>query len=404
MMTLRKSSKMADICYDIRGPVLAAAQRLQEQGQQILKLHIGNPASFDFFAPDEIIQDVIHNLPDSQGYCDAKGIYSARKAVMQYYQQQQVAGITIEDIFLGNGVSELIQMALQALINNQDEILIPSPDFPIWTGATRLAGGRPVHYHCDEQAGWLPDIADIKAKITKHTRAIVIINPNNPTGAVYPKALLDDIVVLARKHQLVILADEIYDRIVFPGAQHYSIASLAEDLLCITFSGLSKTYRIPGFRVGWMVISGAKQHARDYIEGLTILASMRLCANVPGQYAIQTALGGLQSIDQLICADGRLNQQRELAWQQLNQIDGVSCQKPAAALYLFPRLDPKIYPVHNDERLVLDLLNQEKILIVQGSAFNWPTPDHVRLVFLPTADVLTDGIQRIANFLQDYRQ
>jgi len=403
-MQVSKSNKLANVCYDIRGPVLKHAKRLEEEGHRILKLNIGNPAPFGFEAPEEILQDVIRNLPTAQGYCDSKGLFSARKAVMQYYQQKKVEGVGIEDIYLGNGVSELIVMVLQALLNNGDEVLIPAPDYPLWTAATSLAGGKAVHYLCDEQSDWYPDIDDIKAKITANTKALLLINPNNPTGAVYPQAVLEEIVEVARQNNLVIFSDEIYDKILYDGAEHISTASLAPDVLCLTFNGLSKAYRVAGFRSGWVAISGPKHKAQSYIEGLDILANMRLCANVPAQHAIQTALGGYQSINDLVLPNGRLLDQRNRTWELLNDIPGVSCVKPMGALYAFPRIDPKVCPIHNDEKFVLDLLLQERLLIVQGTAFNWPWPDHFRVVTLPRVDDLEQAIGRIGNFLKTYRQ
>ena len=402
MQPILKSAKLAHVCYDIRGPVLARAHQMEEEGQRITKLNIGNPAPFGFLAPDELVQDVIHNLPDASGYCDSKGLFAARKAVMHYTQQKQIRGVQIEDIIIGNGVSELIMMALQALLNNGDEVLIPAPDYPLWTAAVSLSGGTPRHYHCDESSGWQPDLDDLRGKITPNTRAIVIINPNNPTGALYPTDLLKALVEIARQHQLIIYADEIYDRVLYDGAQHTSLASLTDDILCLTFNGLSKNYRACGYRAGWVVVSGEKSHAQDYIEGLNILASMRLCANVPAQYAIQTALGGYQSIDDLVLPTGRLGKQRDLAFNLITAIPGVSCVKPQAALYLFPRLDPKYYPIAADQQFVLDLLLEEKVLLVQGSGFNWPQPDHLRIVFLPHEDDLTDAIGRLARFLERY--
>ncbi len=404
LMQVSKSNKLANVCYDIRGPVLKHAKRLEEEGHRILKLNIGNPAPFGFEAPEEILQDVIRNLPTAQGYSDSKGLFSARKAVMQYYQQKKVEGVSIEDIYLGNGVSELIVMVLQALLNNGDEVLIPAPDYPLWTAATSLAGGKAVHYLCDEQSNWYPDIDDMRAKITPRTKALLLINPNNPTGAVYPKEVLEQVVELARQHNLVIFSDEIYDKILYDDAQHISTASLAPDVLCLTFNGLSKAYRVAGFRSGWVAISGPKHKAQSYIEGLDILANMRLCANVPAQHAIQTALGGYQSINDLILPGGRLLDQRNRAWELLNDIPGVSCVKPMGALYAFPKIDPKVCPIHNDEKFVLDLLLQEKLLIVQGTAFNWPWPDHFRVVTLPRLDDLEQAIGRIGNFLRTYRQ
>ena len=404
MQPVLKSTKLANVCYDIRGPVLARARQMEEEGHRIIKLNIGNPAPFGFEAPEEIVVDVIHNLRDASGYSDSKGLFAARKAIMHYCQEKRIGGVTIDDIYLGNGVSELIVMAMQALLNNGDEVLVPAPDYPLWTAAVSLSGGTPRHYLCDEGAGWLPDLADIRGKIGPSTRAIVLINPNNPTGALYPDALLREIIEIARQHQLIIFADEIYDKVLYDGATHTSVASLADDVLFVTFNGLSKNYRACGYRAGWMVVSGEKRHARDYIEGLDMLASMRLCSNVPGQYAIQTALGGYQSIVELIAPEGRLARQRDLAWELLTQIPGVSCYKPNAALYLFPRLDPKLYPIADDQQFILELLLEEKVLLVQGSGFNWPNPDHFRVVFLPNADDLREAIGRIARFLEGYRK
>jgi len=401
---IRKSHKLDDVCYDIRGPVLKEADRMEEEGHRILKLNIGNPAPFGFEAPEEILVDVIRNLPTAQGYCDSKGLFPARKAIMQYCQSLKIANVDIDDIYIGNGVSELVVMSLQGLLNNGDEVLVPAPDYPLWTAAVNLCGGRPVHYRCDEQAGWFPDLADIRARITPRTRAIVVINPNNPTGAVYSRELLCEIVEIARSHDLVVFADEIYDKILYDGAVHTPLAALAEDILFVTLNGLSKTYRVAGFRTGWMVVSGAKHRARDYMEGLNILASMRLCANVPTQHAIQTALGGYQSIQEFIVPGGRLYEQRNLAWQLLNDIPGISCVKPSGALYLFPKLDAKRFNIRDDERFALDLLRQEKILVVHGSGFNWPEPDHFRIVFLPRVEDLQTGIERLAHFLSLYRQ
>jgi len=401
---VRKSSKLENVCYDIRGPVLARAKQMEEEGQRIIKLNIGNPAPFGFEAPEEIIQDVIVNLPNASGYSDSKGLFAARKAIMHYTQSKNIAGVQIDDIIIGNGASELIVLAMQALLNNGDEVLVPAPDYPLWTAAVSLAGGTPRHYVCDEGAGWMPDLADIRAKITPNTRAIVVINPNNPTGALYPVELLREIVEIARQHQLIIYADEIYDKVLYDGRSHASIAALAEDVLCVTLNGLSKNYRACGYRAGWMVISGDKRHAQDYIEGLGILASMRLCSNVPGQYAIQTALGGYQSINDLVAPEGRLTRQRDLAWALLTAIPGVSCVKPQAALYLFPRLDPGVYPIQDDQKFILDLLEEERVLVVQGSGFNWHQPDHFRVVFLPHEDHLRDAIERIARYLERYRK
>lgn len=403
-MQFTKSNKLANVCYDIRGPVMKHAKRLEDEGQRVLKLNIGNPAPFGFEAPEEILQDVIHNLPTAQGYSDSKGLFSARKAVMHYCQQMNIQGVNIEDIYLGNGVSELIVMSLQAMLNNGDEVLIPAPDYPLWTAACTLSGGKPVHYLCDEQAGWFPDLDDIRSKITPNTKAILIINPNNPTGAVYSKELLQEIVEIARQHNLIVLSDEIYDKILYDDAKHTCIASLADDLLFLTFNGLSKSYRVAGFRSGWLIVSGAKHRAKGYIEGLDILANMRLCANVPAQHAIQTALGGYQSINDLVLPNGRLLEQRNRTWELLNDIPGISCVKPMGALYAFPRIDPKICPIHNDEKFVLDLLLQEKLLIVQGTAFNWPWPDHFRVVTLPRVEDLEIAIGRIGNFMKTYRQ
>jgi alanine-synthesizing transaminase len=377
---------------------------MEEEGHRILKLNIGNPTPFGFDAPEEILVDVIHNIPESQGYCDSKGLYSARKAVMQYAQQREITGVEVNDVYLGNGVSELIVMVMQALANDGDEILIPAPDYPLWTAATTLAGGTAVHYRCDEQSDWYPDLADIRSRITDRTRAILVINPNNPTGAVYPREILEGIVQIALEHGLVILADEIYDKILYDDAQHTCLASISPEPLCLTFNGLSKTYRLAGFRSGWLIVSGAKHKARDFIEGLDILASMRLCANVPAQHAIQTSLGGRQSINDLIRPGGRLLEQRDRAWELLNQIPGVSCVKPRGAIYLFPRLDPKVHRIHDDEKLVFDLLTQEKMLLVHGSAFNWPEPDHLRVVFLPRAEQIEDAVGRLGRFLKTYSQ
>ncbi|WP_067866937.1 pyridoxal phosphate-dependent aminotransferase [Neptuniibacter marinus] len=404
MPVIRKSNKLINVCYDIRGPVLQEAKRLEEEGQRILKLNIGNPAPWGFDAPEEIVQDVIYNLPASQGYIDSKGLFSARKAVMQECQKNGIRNVGIEDIYIGNGVSELIVMAMQGLLNDSDEMLIPAPDYPLWTAAVSLSSGTPVHYHCDEEKGWAPDIEDIRNKITERTKGIVVINPNNPTGAVYPKAVLEQIVDLAREHNLIVFADEIYDKILYDEVEHTSLASLAEDVLFISFNGLSKSYRAAGFRSGWMIVSGPKYHARDYIDGLDMLSSMRLCSNVPTQHAIQTALGGYQSINELITPGGRLYEQRNLAWEMLNDIPGVSCEKPEGALYLFPKLDPEVHPIKNDEKMALDLLLQQKVLIVQGSGFNVPDTQHFRLVFLPREDVLEDAIERIGVFLKTYKQ
>ena len=401
---IRKSAKLSDVCYDIRGPVMVRAKQMEEEGHRILKLNIGNLASFGFDAPDEVRQDVIVNLPNASGYSDSKGLFAARKAIMHYSQEKGISGVTLDDIFIGNGVSELIVMVMQGLLNDGDEVLVPAPDYPLWTAAVSLASGTPRHYLCDEGAGWLPDLNDIRSKITPHTRALVVINPNNPTGALYPVELLREIVEIARQNELIVFADEIYDKTLYDGEKHISIASLADDVLFVTFNGLSKNYRACGYRSGWMIVSGDKRHAQDYIEGLNILASMRLCANVPGQYAIQTALGGYQSINDLVAPGGRLCRQRDLAHALITQIPGVSCFKPKAALYLFPRLDLKMYPIKDDQQFILELLEQEKVLAVQGTGFNWPNPDHLRIVFLPNSDDLTEAIGRIARFLDGYRK
>lgn len=404
MPTIEKSNKLDNVCYDIRGPALEEAKRLEDAGHTVTKLNIGNPAPFGFAAPHEILVDVIRNLPESQGYCDSKGLYSARKAIMQHYQERNVDKLTIEDIYIGNGVSELIVQSMQALLNTGDEMLVPAPDYPLWTAAISLSSGKAVHYMCDEGADWFPDLDDIKSKITKNTRGIVIINPNNPTGAVYSKELLSEIVAIARQHNLIIFSDEIYDKILYDDAQHHSIAALAPDLLTVTFNGLSKTYRVAGFRQGWMILNGPKGHAKGYIEGLEMLASMRLCANVPMQHAIQTALGGYQSISEFILPGGRLYEQREKSWQLLNEIPGVSCVKPRGALYMFPRIDAKRFNLHDDQQMVFDFLEQQSVLIVQGTAFNWPHPDHVRIVFLPRVDELEKAVAKLAKFLGTYRQ
>ncbi|MBE1274822.1 MULTISPECIES: pyridoxal phosphate-dependent aminotransferase [Enterovibrio] len=404
MQEVGMSTKLDNVCYDIRGPVMKQAKRLEEEGHKILKLNIGNPAPFGFDAPDEILVDVIRNLPTSQGYCDSKGIYPARKAVVQHYQKRGMLDLDVEDVYLGNGVSELIVMSMQALLNSGDELLVPSPDYPLWTAAVSLSGGNPVHYMCDEESDWYPDLDDIKAKITPKTKGIVLINPNNPTGAVYSRDFLMEIADIARHHGLIIFADEIYDKILYDGAQHHSIAPLAPDVFCVTFSGLSKSYRVCGFRSGWMILSGPKHLAKGYIAGLEMLASMRLCANVPMQHAIQTALGGYQSINELILPGGRLLEQRDKAHELLNQIPGVSCVKPKGALYLFPKIDIKRYNIHDDEKMMYDFLMQEKVLMVHGSGFNWPKPDHFRIVTLPRVDDLELAIGRFERFLSTYRQ
>ena len=404
MKPLLKSSKLASVCYDIRGPVLEKARQMEEEGQKIIKLNIGNLAVFGLEPPDEIVQDMIRNLSSAAGYTDSKGLFAPRKSVVHYCQEKQIQGVSVDDVYLGNGASELIVMSLNALLNEGDEVLLPAPDYPLYTAAVSLSGGRPVHYLCDEQSDWYPDIADIRAKITPRTKGIVVINPNNPTGALYPESVLQEIVQVAREHNLIVFADEIYDKTLFDGNTHTSIASLADDVLFVTFNGLSKNYRSCGYRAGWMVVSGEKRHARDYIEGLNMLASMRLCANTPGQLAIQTALGGYQSIKDLVAPNGRLCKQRDQAYDLLTQIPGVSVVKPKGALYMFPRLDPKLYPIADDQQFAYDLLAEEKVLIVQGTGFNWFHPDHFRLVFLPNSDDLQDAVGRIARFLDGYRK
>ena len=402
--TIRKSDKLADVCYDIRGPVLTAANQLETEGHQILKLNIGNPAPWGFSAPEEILLDVVRNIPNSQGYSDSKGLFAARKAVMQYCQQINIRDVDVEDIYIGNGVSELVVLSMQALVNDGDEVLVPCPDFPLWSAAVNLCGGTPVHYLCDEEDEWQPDLEDIRSKITSNTRGIVVINPNNPTGAVYTPKMQQALINIAREHDLVVFADEIYDKILFDNERYIPLASYADDLLCMTFSGLSKSYRVAGFRAGWMVVSGARERASDFIEGLNILASMRLCSNVPSQHAIQTALGGHQSIFELTAPGGRLHEQRNLAWELLNKIDGVSCTKPKGALYLFPKLDTKRFNVRDDMQFVLDFLLAEKVLTVQGTGFHWPKPDHFRVVFLPHVEQIRESIGRLERFLANYRQ
>lgn len=404
MTKVYQSDKLGNVCYDIRGPVLEEAKRLEEEGHQILKLNIGNPAPFGFNAPDEILHDVIHNLSAAQGYCDSKGLFSARKAIMQECQRLNVANVEIDDIYLGNGVSELITMAMQALLNNGDEVLVPAPDYPLWTAAVSLSGGTAVHYLCDEQADWFPDIADIESKINSNTRALVIINPNNPTGAVYSKEILLQLIDLCRRHELILFADEIYSKIIYDDAVHTPVASLCDDVFIVSFNGLSKSYRLAGFRSGWMILSGPKESASSYIEGLEILTNMRLCANVPAQFAVQTALGGYQSINDLVLPGGRLKQQRDTAWELLTQIPGVSCVKPRGAIYMFPRLDPEVFKIDDDVALILDILEQEQILLVQGSAFNIEDTQHLRLVFLPRVDELIPAVAGIARVLEKYRK
>ena len=404
MKTVAKSAKLANVAYDIRGPVLDKARQMEDEGQKIIKLNIGNLAVFGLEPPDEIVQDMIRNLPHAAGYTDSKGLFAPRKAVVHYTQEKNVRGVTVDDVYLGNGASELIAMSMNALLDDGDEVLVPAPDYPLWTAVVGLSGGTPVHYLCDEQAGWTPDIADIRRRITPRTKGIVVINPNNPTGALYPPEVLLEIVEVARQHQLIVFADEIYDKTLYDGNVHTSIASLADDVLFITFNGLSKNYRSCGYRAGWMIVSGEKRHARDYIEGLNMLASLRLCSNTPGQLAIQTALGGYQSIKDLVAPTGRLCKQRDLAHSLLTQIPGVSVVKPKAALYMFPRLDPKLYPIEDDQQFAYELLAEQKVLIVQGTGFNWIAPDHFRLVFLPNVDDLTEAIGRIEKFLSHYRK
>ncbi|WP_143889979.1 pyridoxal phosphate-dependent aminotransferase [Tepidimonas alkaliphilus] len=404
MPPIHKSAKLANVCYDIRGPVLEKARQMEEDGHKIIKLNIGNLAVFGLEPPDEIVQDMIRNLPQAAGYTDSKGLFAPRKAIVHYTQEKRIAGVTVDDVYLGNGASELITMSMNALLNAGDEILVPAPDYPLWTASVSLSGGTPVHYLCDEANGWIPDLDDMARKITPRTKGIVVINPNNPTGALYPVEVLQAIVELARRHGLIVFADEIYDKVLYDGNVHTSIASLADDILFVTFNGLSKNYRSCGYRAGWMIVSGDKRRAKDYIEGLNMLASMRLCANTPGQLAIQTALGGYQSINDLVAPGGRLCRQRDLAHRLLTEIPGVSCVKPKAALYMFPRLDPKIYPIEDDQQFAYDLLAEEKVLIVQGTGFNYPTPDHFRLVFLPHEDDLAEAIGRIARFLGHLRR
>jgi alanine-synthesizing transaminase len=399
-----KSEKLNDVCYDIRGPVLELAQRMEEEGHKIIKLNIGNVGVFGFDPPEEIQLDMIRNLSNASAYSDSKGIFAARKAIMQYCQEKGIQGVTLDDIYTGNGVSELIVLAMNALLNNGDEVLVPAPDYPLWTAAVSLSGGTPIHYLCDESKEWAPDLADLRSKITPRTKAIVMINPNNPTGAIYSKAVLMELTQIAREHGLILFADEIYDKMLYDEEKHVSLASLSSDVVIITFNGLSKNYRSCGYRSGWMVVSGDKSRIKDYVEGLNMLSSMRLCANVPGQYAIQTALGGYQSIDDLVAKGGRLARQRDLAWELITAIPGVSCVKPKSALYLFPKLDPEMYPIEDDQQFIADLLREEKVLMVQGSGFNWVKPDHFRVVFLPHEDVLKDAIGRFARFLERYRQ
>ena len=403
MKPITKSAKLANVLYDIRGPIMDAARQMEDEGQKIIKLNLGNLAVFGFDAPEEIQQDMIRNLPNSAGYSDSKGIFAARKAVMHETQKQGIKGVTLDDIYLGNGASELITMATNALLDNGDELLLPMPDYPLWTAATSLSGGTPVHYLCDEANGWMPNLADIRAKITPRTKAIVVINPNNPTGVLYSNELLQGIVAIAREHGLVVLADEVYDKVLYDEARHTAIASLSTDVLTLTFNSLSKSYRSCGYRAGWMVVSGDKRAASDYIEGLTMLSNMKLCSNVPGQWAIQTALGGYQSINDLTCDGGRLRRQRDLAYELITAIPGVTCVKPVAALYMFPKLDPVMYPIKDDRQFFLELLRETRVMLVQGTGFNWPDPDHFRIVFLPHEDDLREAIGRIAKFLEGYR-
>lgn len=404
MRSFKKSAKLDEVCYDIRGPVLKEAKRLESEGFRVLKLNIGNPASFGFNAPDEILHDMIVNLQNAQGYCDSQGLFPARKAIMQDFQEKGVMDVGVDDIFIGNGVSELIVMAMQGLLDAGDEVLVPAPDYPLWTAAVNLAGGKAVHYLCDEGADWNPDLADLKSKVSPRTKAVVVINPNNPTGAVYEKAVLEDIAKVARENELIIFADEIYDRIVYDGAVHTTMATVAPDLLTISFNGLSKAYRAAGFRSGWMVLSGNKKIAAGYREGLEMLSNMRLCANVPAQFAIQTALGGYQSINDLVLPGGRLKEQRDLCHELVNAIPGLSCVKPKGALYCFPKIDAKRFSIGDDERFVMDLLKAKRILLVQGSGFNWPEPNHFRIVFLPDKETLTDAFGRLKDFLATYAQ
>ncbi|HSH90077.1 MAG TPA: pyridoxal phosphate-dependent aminotransferase [Ramlibacter sp.] len=404
MKTVQKSAKLANVLYDIRGPIMDAARRMEEEGHKIIRLNIGNLAVFGFDAPEEIQQDMARNLPNSSGYSDSQGIFAARKAVMHETQKQGIKGVTLDDIYLGNGASELIAMATNALLDNGDELLLPAPDYPLWTAATSLSGGKPVHYLCEEANGWMPDLADIRRKITPATKGIVVINPNNPTGALYSDELLKGIVDIAREHHLVIFADEVYDKVLYDGAKHTAIASLSEDVLTLTFNSLSKSYRSCGYRAGWLVVSGDKRSAADYIEGLTMLSNMRLCANVPGQWAIQTALGGYQSINELVAEGGRLRRQRDLAYDLITAIPGVTCVKPTAALYMFPKLDPKVYPIADDRQFFLELLEETRVMLVQGTGFNWASPDHFRIVFLPHEDDLREAVGRIAKFLESYRK
>ena len=403
MKPILKSLKLNDVCYDIRGPVLELAQRMEEEGHKIIKLNIGNVGVFGFDPPEEIQLDMIRNLSNASAYSDSKGIFAARKAIMQYCQEKGIQGVALDDVYTGNGVSELIVLSMNALLNDGDEVLVPAPDYPLWTAAVSLSSGTPVHYLCDESKDWAPDLNDLRKKITPRTKAIVVINPNNPTGAIYSKEVLLEMTKIAREHDLILFSDEIYDKMLYDEEKHISLASLSTDVVTITFNGLSKNYRSCGYRAGWMVVSGDKEMVRDYIEGLNMLSSMRLCANVPGQYAIQTALGGYQSINDLVAEGGRLAKQRDLAWKLITDIPGVSCVKPKSALYLFPKLDPEMYPIEDDQQFVAEFLKEEKVLLVQGSGFNWGKPDHFRVVFLPHEDVLKEAIGRLARFLERYR-
>ena len=404
MSTFSKSTKLDHVCYDIRGPVLDEANRMEENGETILKLNIGNPAPFGFRAPDEVVQDMMMNLTSTQGYSDSRGLFSARKAIMQYCQIKGIPNVGMNDIYTGNGVSEMITMSMQALLNNGDEILVPAPDYPLWTASVSLGGGTPVHYMCDEQADWNPDIEDIKKKITDRTKGIVIINPNNPTGAVYSREILEEIVEVAREHGLIIFADEIYDRLVMDGIEHISIASLCPDLFCVTMNGLSKSHRIAGYRVGWMCLSGDKSHVKGYLEGINMLSNMRLCSNVPAQSVVQTALGGYQSSQELLIPGGRVYEQREFIYKALNNIPGVSAVKPKAAFYIFPKLDVERFNITDDEQFAYDFLKEQKVLVTHGKAFNWPDPDHFRVVYLPRKEVLEETMNKLELFLSKYRQ
>ncbi len=404
MKTIQKSTKLQNVCYDIRGPVMDAAKKMEDEGHAIIKLNIGNVGAFGFDAPDEIRQDMIRNLPSAPAYSDSKGIFSARKAVMQYSQEQHVKGVTLEDVYIGNGASELIVMAVNALMNDGDEMLVPTPDYPLWTAAVSLSGGHPVHYICDESNGWMPNLDDIRAKITPRTKGLVVINPNNPTGALYSDDMLRSLIAIAREHDLIIFADEVYDKVLYDDAKHTAIGSLSDDVLTLTFNSMSKSYRACGYRAGWLVVSGDKRGAKDYIEGLNMLTSMRLCANVPGQMGIQTALGGYQTIKDLVGEGGRLRRQRDLAYELITAIPGVTCNKPSAAMYMFPKLDPVMYPIKDDQEFIHELLQETKVLLVQGTGFNWIDNNHFRIVFLPHEDDLREAITRIAKFLETYRK